>query len=176
MGIVGGKKILKLLEDGKIKISPFNRHWLKGNILDLHMGVSYRSYMDLKGLDITNFSLDDITTYHEIKEGGYLSLKIGETVIVDTLEEIELPSNIMGLIIGRLSLAAIGITVHNGILHPGTSGRRKVMMYNSGVDKFNFRPGDIICHCVFLEVEEPAKVDKIIQEELDKKMLYIREK
>jgi dCTP deaminase len=78
-------------------------------------------------------------------------LEPGEFVLGSTLEWVEVPPHLMGLLVGKSTLARIGLQVEAaGLADPGWKGRLTLEIKNLGNDVLVLRPGMPICQIYFL--------------------------
>ena len=77
-------------------------------------------------------------------------------IIVHTGVRVALPPNVMGLILGRSSLAAAGVDVLGGVIDPGYRGEIKVVLVGLGTKAIN--PGDRVAQLVFVPILTPELV------------------
>lgn len=174
MSVLGKREILNLIRKKEIIIEPFREEFLKGNLLDLHIGNEYRKQIKTElRWDPSSFSLDQIMVVEAIPLKDKFSVPTGEFVIVETMETIALPDWIMAQIVGRISLSVLGILTQGGILHAGSKGKRMVMISNYGNFNISFQKGDIIAQLMFLEVKGGEKIDYPVIEDLKGKEFRI---
>lgn len=88
-----------------------------------------------------------------------------EGTIVPTGVHIALPMNVMGLILGRSSLAALGIDVLGGVIDPGYRGEIGVVLQG---DSFYINAGDRIAQLVFVPVLTPELVQVDVIDETER--------
>lgn len=168
--ILTDAEIKKNIQEGNIKIDPAPNfeEQLGPCSLDLHLGNSFKifkmsrySFIDLKnGADI-----DDMMEEVIIKDGGSFIIQPHDFVIAVTKEEITLPSNIMGRLDGRSSLARLGLVIHvtAARFDPGWKGKAVMELGNLGTVPIILYSGMRICSMTFetlSSVETPYLMQK----------------
>lgn len=116
------RDIKRYLDEGKITITPRPADdKISGATADVRLGNSFRvfrehntPYIDLSGpreevtAQLNKVMSDEII----ISDGDAFFLHPGELALATTLESVTLPSNIVGWLDGRSSLARLGLMVH----------------------------------------------------------------
>ena len=136
--------IIKHFNEGKIIIEPRpDDKQVSGITVDLTLGNKFRvfqdhaaPYIDLSGpKQETEKALESIMSDEIIiSEEQAFFLHPGELALAMTHESITLPSNLVGWLDGRSSLARLGLMVHVTAhrIDPGWSGNIVLEFYNSG--------------------------------------------
>jgi len=145
--------IVKYLQDGLIKIEPSPVYdQISGVTVDVKLGSKFRvfqahaaPYIDLSGpkADV-QAALDRVMSDEiSIAEDESFFLHPGELAIAVTHESVSLPSNIVGWLDGRSSLARLGLMVHVTAhrIDPGWSGNIVLEFFNSGKLPLALKPG-----------------------------------
>lgn len=145
--------IVKYLQDGLIKIEPSPAYdQISGVTVDVKLGSKFRvfqahaaPYIDLSGpkADV-QAALDRVMSDEiSIAEDESFFLHPGELAIAVTHESVSLPSNIVGWLDGRSSLARLGLMVHVTAhrIDPGWSGNIVLEFFNSGKLPLALKPG-----------------------------------
>lgn len=138
------KDIYQYLQDGKISINPTpDYEQISGVTVDIRLGNKFRvfqdhhaPYIDLSGPKaqvqeaLNSVMSDEI----ELPEDKAFFLHPGELALAITYESVTLPSNIVGWLDGRSSLARLGLMVHVTAhrIDPGWSGNIVLEFFNSG--------------------------------------------
>lgn len=107
--VLSRQTIQKLINEGKLVINPFDEKYLGSCSYDLHLGE--------------NAMLPE--TNKEVKLNPNLVLHVDDFVLVETIEYLSIPNDLVGHISTRSKAARIGLLVHFGseLVHPGSSGR-----------------------------------------------------
>lgn len=136
--------IIEHLDQGKIVVEPRpDNSDVTGITIDLTLGNKFRvfqdhaaPYIDLSGPKVeTEKALESIMSDEiVIDEGQSFFLHPGELALAITHESITLPSDLVGWLDGRSSLARLGLMVHVTAhrIDPGWSGNIVLEFYNSG--------------------------------------------
>lgn len=144
--------ILKEIEEGNVKISPFDESALGPASYDLKLGSTIRIFTAQKepceARDDADFA--DLTKLTELTEKGY-TMKPLETVLGVTEEKITLAPNIAGWLEGRSRFARIGLMVHisSPFMQPGIDNHQVLEIANLGPTPLTIFPGTKICQFVF---------------------------
>jgi dCTP deaminase len=146
------KDIKKYLANGEIQISPLPaENSISGVTVDVRLGNKFRvfvehqaPYIDLSGpKSSVQAALDNVMSDEiEISDNKAFFLHPGELAISVTHESITLPSNMVGWLDGRSSLARLGLMVHVTAhrIDPGWSGNIVLEFFNSGKLPLALRP------------------------------------
>jgi dCTP deaminase len=138
------KDIKKFIARGEIVIEPAPQESsISGVTVDVRLGSKFRvfeehqaPFIDLSGpKETVQAALDMVMSDEiEIADDKSFFLHPGELAIAVTHESITLPSNMVGWLDGRSSLARLGLMVHVTAhrIDPGWSGNIVLEFYNSG--------------------------------------------
>lgn len=146
------KDIFTFLNQGKIAIDPMPDYSeISGLTVDMRLGNKFRvfqdhaaPYIDLSGeksdvqAQLDSVMSDEIC----IDDDKAFFLHPGELALAITYESVTLPSNIVGWLDGRSSLARLGLMVHVTAhrIDPGWSGNIVLEFFNSGKLPLALRP------------------------------------
>lgn len=160
--------IIKNINEGKIVIEPRpNDDQVSGITVDLTLGNKFRvfqdhaaPYIDLSGpKHETEKALESIMSDEiVISEDQAFFLHPGELALAMTYESITLPSDLVGWLDGRSSLARLGLMVHVTAhrIDPGWSGNIVLEFYNSGKLPLALKPQMKIGALSFETMSAPA--------------------
>lgn len=163
------RDIWEHLQQGKIKVDPQpEADKISGVTLDIRLGNKFRvfqhhaaPFIDLSGpKDEVNRALDAVMSDEiVIAEDEKFYLHPGELALGVTYESITLPSDIVGWLDGRSSLARLGLMVHVTAhrIDPGWSGNIVLEFYNSGKLPLALRPMMKIAALNFETMSGPAE-------------------
>ena len=104
--MLSGMEIIKQMEAGNIVIEPFNPECIGPNSYSVHLGDELVIYDE----DVLECKKKSKTRSISIPEEGYV-LRPGELYLARTIEYTE-TNNFVPMLNGRLSVAALGITIH----------------------------------------------------------------
>ncbi|MEH8138932.1 dCTP deaminase [Gallibacterium anatis] len=148
--------IERYLDEGKIVLTPRpDSSKINGATVDVRLGNSFRvfrdhsaAYIDLSGpKESVTAQLESVMSDEIIIEDGKpFFLHPGVLALASTYESVKLPSNIIGWLDGRSSLARLGLMVHVTAhrIDPGWEGRIVLEFYNSGKLPLALRPKMVI--------------------------------
>ena len=163
MGILIGAEIVKALENGSIRVEPFDISQLGAGSIDLTLGNDFRAFKKRSKIyHVTNESrFEDITTSVHVEDGSYVVIKPGEMILGITRERITLADDISGRLEGRSRFARFGLAVHvtAGFMHPGISNHQVLEIVNLGRAPLALYPGTRICQFVFERCDGHAKYE-----------------
>lgn len=168
--ILSDVDIKKSISAGVIKINPTPNfeEQLGPCSLDLHLGNSFKifkvsryPFIDLKN----GVNVDEMMEEVVIKDGGSFIIQPHDFVIAITKEEITLPSNIMGRLDGRSSLARLGLVIHvtAARFDPGWRGRAVMELGNLGTVPIVLYSGMRICAMTFENLSSSSGVPYLKQ-------------
>ena len=144
--------IIEHIERGDIKVEPKpNFEQISGVTLDIRLGNKFRvfndhvaPYIDLSGpkAEVEAAMQQIMSDELWVDDGDAFFLHPGELALAITYESITLPSNIVGWLDGRSSLARLGLMVHVTAhrIDPGWSGNIVLEFFNSGKLPLALRP------------------------------------
>jgi dCTP deaminase len=88
----------------------------------------------------------------------YYSLRSGHTAIVQTKEELDLPSDLAAIGFPPSRVSSRGLLMTNpGHVDPGYKGRMKFTVINMGRESFPLKTDEIIVTLLFFRLDPPAK-------------------
>ncbi len=160
--MLSDKSIREYIKSGHIKIDPCDLEQQLGTVgMDLRLSGSFRLFKTTHKtfIDLTKEHFDTDTELIEIPIGERFILHPGEFVLGMTIENVELPTNIVGRLDGRSSLGRIGIIVHStaGRVDPGWKGRLTLEISNIGKLPIAIIPGMKFCYITFEELTTPVE-------------------
>ena len=131
--VLSDRDIRRYLQTGKIKIEPLPE-------LEVSLGSCS---LDLR-----------------LGEVQQTELQPGEFCLGITLEHIELPADLCGLLHGRSSLGRKGIMVHStaALIDAGFRGKIVLELFNAGTAAVKLEVGERICAISFEQLSTPAQV------------------
>lgn len=163
------RDIYEYIQQGKIKINPTPDYdQISGVTVDMRLGNKFRvfedhqaPYIDLSGPKaqvqeaLNSVMSDEIV----IPDNKSFFLHPGELALAITHESVTLPSNIVGWLDGRSSLARLGLMVHVTAhrIDPGWSGNIVLEFYNSGKLPLALKPLMKIGALSFEVLSNPAE-------------------
>lgn len=154
--VLGVDELMKLVKKEKLVEGLCERELTnpEGAGFDLRLGEIYE--MEGDGfLGIENRDTPDVKKIAEFKEGKeeFFEFKPGKYYIVKTMENVNLPSNLMAFIISRTTLFRSGIALFNGAVAPGYKGGLTFALCNLGGKNIKIALGSRVVHITFHEVK-----------------------
>jgi dCTP deaminase len=131
--VLSDRTIKEELARGRIVVDPLDQSDIQPASVDLRLdrkilvfSNSRRPYVDVKK------GLDDLTEIVEISDEHPFILHPGEFVLGSTLENIELPDDLVARLEGKSSLGRIGLVIHStaGFVDPGWKGHLTLELSN----------------------------------------------
>ena len=114
--ILSDRDIKAELEAGRVVIDPLDDNAIQPSSIDLRVGDTFgvfanhrRSYIDVRE------PMEDLTEPVVATEDEPFMLHPGEFVLGSTLEEIMLPSDVVGRVEGKSSLGRLGLLIHSSL-------------------------------------------------------------
>lgn len=159
--------ILQEIENGSIKIDPFNPDSIGPASVDLTLDNKIRIFRNIDHsipvLETSEFK--NITKEKNITDK--YTIKPKELILGITREKVTLPSNICGWLNSRSRFARLGLMVHitAPFIQPGISNRQVLEIYNAGPNNLEIIPGVRLCQLIFQRCEGNASYDGLFKEQ-----------
>lgn len=144
--ILGREGILELVEEKNL-LEGFDMDCLEGAGYDLRVNRIHR----MKNGGFLG-SKDRRTPEVEAVDFDRYSLKPGEYVLIETLEKVNMPKNLVARVLPRSSLFRCGCTLVNAVVDPGYQGVLIFGLRNLSEFDFVLEMGARIAQIVFEEV------------------------
>ena len=131
--VLSDHTIKEALAAGRIVIDPLGEGCVQPASVDLHLDRrlllfrnSRRPFIDVRE------DMSDLTEMEEIDDDQPFMLHPGEFVLASTLEDIELPGDLVARLEGKSSLGRIGLLIHStaGYVDPGWKGHLTLELSN----------------------------------------------
>ncbi len=131
--VLSDRSIKEELERGRIVIDPLDLQCIQPASVDVHLDFkllvfrnTLRPYIDVRK------NMDDLTEMVEASEEVPFILHPGEFALGSTIENIELPADLVARLEGKSSLGRIGLVIHStaGYIDPGWQGRLTLELSN----------------------------------------------
>jgi len=155
MATLGRDRIFKLIEEGSIRIQPFNRNQVGPASIDLHLGDTFRVFEKTRHVFDISEQADykQVTRTVKVEHGNYLLMMPNELVQGITEENLTFPSTLSGRIEGRSRFARVGLLIHlsSGFIQPGSTGRVVLEILNVSPLPLALHPGTAICQVIIEE-------------------------
>lgn len=136
MSILSDKDIKRYINEGKLVIDSYDELSIQPSSVDLHLAFM------LQNLNEELFDLRGGSTY---------VLQPQEFILGSTVEWIEIPDDLVGVVEGRSSVGRLGVAVHitAGYIDPGFHGNITLEIYNVSDKPFVLKRDMTICQIVF---------------------------
>ncbi len=152
--------ILELVEQGRIRIEPWDASLVQPASVDLRLGDSFRVFHNYR---VSTIDLreppENLTEEVVVAAGEAFVIHPGEFCLGRTLEWVELPDDIVARIEGKSSLGRLGLIVHAtaGFCDPGWKGTLTLELNNLTRVPIKLAPGLPIAQLSFMTLDRPAK-------------------
>lgn len=164
-GILPDWVIEKYIREGILKISPLPKNWhdaIDQVSMDFHLGVHMKLFRNgtYRYVDTKRGLPEDAMEEVNLQEGDPFILEPGAFAIASTKEVLKLPSDIIGRLEGKSSLARLGIIVHSTAARfdPGWNGAPVLELGNLGPKPAILYSGMPICAFTFEKIGAPVKM------------------
>ena len=150
--ILSDADIRRRLEDGDLVIEPLDDPELQIQpaSVDLRLGREF--------LEFENANISCIHPESEREVDEYV-LHPGDFVLGTTVEQVEIPADLIAHVEGRSSLGRLAVVVHAtaGLCDPGYQGQITLELSNLGTAPVALSPGMRISQLTFTELTSPAE-------------------
>jgi dCTP deaminase len=159
VSVLSDGTILRLVEEGRITIKPWNPEHVQPASVDLRLGDSFRVFHNHRttAIDLREPPAN-LTEEVVVEQGDQFVIHPGEFVLGRTLEWVELPDDIVARIEGKSSLGRLGLIVHAtaGFCDPGWKGTLTLELNNLTRVPIILHPGLLIAQLSFMTLDAPA--------------------
>lgn len=151
--ILSDKTILKMIEEGTLKISPLEEGQVQPASVDIRLGNTFSIVEDSPSGIIT---LENEIKYKTITTDTYILLP-NQFVLATTMEYFDLPNDLTAFVEGRSSLGRMGLFIQNaGWVDPGFKGEITLELYNANRCAIELKAGRRVGQLVFAKMDSPA--------------------
>ena len=151
--------ILRLVEEGRIRIDPWDSALVQPASVDLRLGDSFRVFHNHRasGIDLRR-PPENLTEEVTVPADESFVIHPGEFCLGRTLEWVELPDDIVARIEGKSSIGRLGLIVHAtaGFCDPGWKGTLTLELNNLTRVPIKLYPGLPIAQLSFMSLDRPA--------------------
>jgi dCTP deaminase len=152
--------IRRLVEEGRVKIDPWDPAMVQPASVDLRLGSSFRVFHNhrLPAIDLAE-PPRNVTELVEVAPEQSFVIHPGEFVLGTTTEWVELPDDVVARIEGKSSLGRLGLIVHAtaGFVDPGFRGTLTLEITNLTRVPIVLWPGKPIAQLSFMALDQPAE-------------------
>lgn len=151
--ILSDKTILKMMEEGTLKISPIEEGQVQPASVDIRLGNTFSIVEDSPSGIIT---LENEIKYKTITTDTYILLP-NQFVLATTMEYFDLPNDLTAFVEGRSSLGRMGLFIQNaGWVDPGFKGEITLELYNANRCAIELKAGRRVGQLVFAKMDNEA--------------------
>jgi deoxycytidine triphosphate deaminase len=156
LSVIGYEKILQLVK----KSPPLMENVEEKNIQPSGVDLRAKCIYKLKNggfIGIKERKTPEIdVSCNEI--GKKITIEPNEYVLVETIEKVNMPKDLMATVLPRSSLFRCGVTIFTAVVDPGFQGTLTFGMKNISEFPFEIEVGSRIGQIVFKEVEDNVKL------------------
>jgi dCTP deaminase len=151
--------IRQLVDEGRIRIEPWDPGLVQPASVDLRLGDSFRVFHNhrVSAIDLRR-PPENLTEEVTVPAEQSFVIHPGEFCLGRTLEWVELPDDIVARIEGKSSLGRLGLIVHAtaGFCDPGWKGTLTLELNNLTRIPIKLWPGLPIAQLSFMALDRPA--------------------
>lgn len=152
--------IRRLVDEGRIRIEPWDAGMVQPASVDLKLGSSFRVFHNFRvaAIDLAE-PPTNLTEHVLVEDGDPFVIHPGEFVLGRTEEWVELPDDLVARIEGKSSLGRLGLIVHAtaGFVDPGWKGTLTLEITNLTRVPIVLWPGKPIAQLSFMTLDRPAE-------------------
>src|SRR6478609_11139153 len=160
MAALSDGTILRLVDEGRIAIDPWDAGLVQPASVDLRLGDSFRVFHNHRtsAIDLRE-PPKDLTEEVVPAPGEPFVIHPGEFCLGRTLEWVELPDDLVARIEGKSSLGRLGLIVHAtaGFVDPGWKGTLTLELNNLTRVPIRLYPHLLIAQLSFMALDQPAE-------------------
>jgi len=133
VSVLSDRDIRAAIEAGDIAIRPYDARDLQPSSVDLHLDRSFRVFRNNRYAFIdVRAPQPDLTELLRVADDEPFILHPGEFVLGQTLEWVELPTDLVARLEGKSSLGRLGLLIHStaGYVDPGWKGNLTLELSN----------------------------------------------
>lgn len=156
--ILGIKKLHELVREINLVENLCERelHNPEGAGFDLRLGEVYELEGEgFLGVEERNTPVAKLLAKHDSDKPeaeNYFIFEPGKYYLIKTMEKVNLPVNLSGIIFPRTTLFRSGLGMFNGIVQPGYAGELTFGLSNLGKSRIKISFGARVAHITFHEV------------------------
>jgi dCTP deaminase len=151
--------IRRLVEEGRIRIEPWDPGMVQPASVDLRLGCSFRVFHNHRtsAIDLRE-PPTNLTEHVTAQPGESFVIHPGEFVLGVTEERVAIPDDVVARIEGKSSLGRLGLIVHAtaGFVDPGFQGTLTLEITNLTRVPIKLYPGLAIAQLSFMALDAPA--------------------
>lgn len=145
--------ILKLIEQKKFAVDPYDPSRIQGASVDLTLGDKF---LKLKDHEVGCLRLNHAPEYTAI-ESKKIVIPPHAFILATTVEKLELAADMAGILEGRSSIGRMGLFIQNaGLVTPGFRGQLTLELYNANNLPIELEKGVKICQLLLFPLSSKA--------------------
>jgi dCTP deaminase len=160
MSVLSDRDIRAAMQAGRVRIDPYDATCLQPSSVDLHLDADFRVFRNNRYpfIDV-RAPQPDLTEPVTIGDDEPFILHPNEFVLGQTLEWVELPSDLVARIEGKSSLGRLGLLIHStaGYVDPGWKGNLTLELSNVANLPIALYRGMKIGQISFFEMSSPVE-------------------
>jgi dCTP deaminase len=157
--VLSDATIIELVQQGRIRIDPWDPSLVQPASVDLRLGDSFRVFHNHRAsaIDLRE-PPSGLTEEVVLSQDESFVIHPGEFCLGRTLEWVELPDDIVARIEGKSSIGRLGLIVHAtaGFCDPGWKGTLTLELNNLTRVPIKLYPGLQIAQLSFMTLDRPA--------------------
>ena len=159
--VLSDRSIREALDSGHIVVDPLGEGCIQPASVDIRIDRQIRVFLAPEEYSIVDVrtNLDGITRPSEIPDPAPYVLEPGEFILANTIENVELPDDVVARLEGKSSLGRLGLMVHAtaGYIDPGFKGQLTLEISNVARARISIFYGMKIGQISFLRLSTPAE-------------------
>ena len=159
--VLSDRSIRESLDSGHIVVDPLGEGCIQPASVDIRIDRHIRVFLAPEEYSVVDVrtNLDGITKPDEIPDPAPYVLEPGEFILANTIENVELPADIVARLEGKSSLGRLGLMVHAtaGYVDPGFKGQLTLEISNVARARISIFYGMKIGQISFLRLTTPAE-------------------
>ncbi len=156
--IIGIKKLHELVKEQKLVENLCERELNspEGAGFDLRFGEVYElegdGFLGIEERNTPNIKLVSKDNPEKNEKENFFVFEPGKYYLIKTMEKVNLPTTLSGIIFPRTTLFRSGLALFNGVVQPGYSGELTFGICNLGKSNIKVSFGARVVHITFHEV------------------------
>ena len=159
--VLSDRSIREALDSGHIVVDPLGEGCIQPASVDIRIDRNIRVFLAPEEYSVVDVrtNLDGITKPSEIPDPAPYVLEPGEFILANTIENVELPDDVVARLEGKSSLGRLGLMVHAtaGYIDPGFKGQLTLEISNVARARISIFYGMKIGQISFLRLSTPAE-------------------
>jgi dCTP deaminase len=145
--------LMNYINSQRLKIEPFSRDIVRENGIDFRLADEIAHHKELgKDFIMDPSSQEMITNAYEIKKGqDKLVIGSHEHVLLSTVESVDIPDDLVGIVELRSTWARHGLSMPPTILDAGFRGTASLQVVNNAPYSIALKPYHRFAHIIFIK-------------------------